>query len=90
MKYIVKFKSIESLNDFIKNEPIIVDRILNKLNVVVFEIEEDFETEIDKMRQNADILFFEENRVLKLDFEVEPGSKGFSLALYHRDLMLDF
>ena len=78
MKYIVKFKSIESLNDFIKNEPIIVDKVLSKLNVVVFEIEEDFETEIDKMKQLDDILFFEENRVLKLDFEVDPVNKPIS------------
>jgi hypothetical protein len=78
MKHIVKFKSIESLNNFIKNEPIIVDKVLTKLNVVVFEIEEDFETEIDKMRQNDDILFFEENRVLKLDYEVEPTNKPIS------------
>lgn len=70
MKYIAKFKSKESITNFIDTESFVnVDKVLEELTILVFEIEKDFESEIDRIRNLDEIIFFEEDRVLKLDVE---------------------
>ena len=70
MKYIAKFKSKESITNFIDTESFVkVDKVLEELTILVFEIEKDFESEVDRIRNLDEIIFFEEDRVLKLDVE---------------------